>query len=139
MTASGTPDTDTLPSERSFGVFFSVVFLAAAAYFYFTSVNRLLVYGSGLLSGLFLAAAILRPSLLRWLNVAWFRLGILLAKIVSPVVVGVIFFLILTPVGLLTRMFGRDELKLRLRPDANSYWADRTPAGPDPSTFKNQF
>jgi hypothetical protein len=132
-------DPGNLPSERNFGFFFAAVFLAGAAYFYVTGATTAWVLGSFLPGILLLAAAVLRPRLLSRLNEAWFRLGILLARFVSPVILGAIFFLILTPVGLFTRLLGRDELRLRAHPGARSYWIDRKPVGPVASSFKNQF
>ena len=70
-------------------------------------------------------------------NRAWFRLGLLLSRIVSPVVVGAMFLLIVTPVALVMRAAGRDALRLRSR--AGSYWIKRTPPGLPPESFKHQF
>jgi hypothetical protein len=79
------------------------------------------------------------PRLLAPLNKAWFQIGELMGKLVSPIVLGVIFFLIITPVGLLGRLFGRDELRLKRRRQAASYWVERQPPGPTGDSFKNQF
>ena len=79
------------------------------------------------------------PRVLRPLNWLWFQLGQLLGKVVSPVVLGAIFFLILTPVSLGSRLFGRDELRLKRKASQTSYWLDRAPPGPEPESFKNQF
>jgi hypothetical protein len=65
-------------------------------------------------------------------------LGILLGRIFSPFVLGVIFFVLLTPISILTRLFGRDELKLKKR-SLESYWVDRSPPGPPLDSFKNQY
>ena len=81
---------------------------------------------------------LLAPQWLRPFNRAWFLLGELLGKIVSPIVLGVIFFLLITPVALVGRLLGRDELRLKRKP-VNSYWVDRTPPGPEADSFKNQF
>lgn len=61
-----------------------------------------------------------------------------MGKIVSPIVLGLIFFTLLTPCAMIGRLFGRDELRLKL-PNTESYWVERTPPGPDPDSFKNLF
>jgi hypothetical protein len=65
-------------------------------------------------------------------------LGLLLGKIISPIVLGLIFFVLITPVSLVTRLFGRDELKMKKR-SVESYWVDRSPPEPPSNTFKNQY
>ncbi len=78
------------------------------------------------------------PSLLTPFNKAWFLLGQVLGKLVSPIVLGVIFFGVLTPVAFVLRVLGRDELRVKRQPVA-SYWIDRVPPGPAGDSFKNQF
>lgn len=71
-------------------------------------------------------------------NKAWFQLGHALSKIGNPLFLGIIFFGLLTPVALVLRIFGRDELRLKHR-HVTTYWIDRNPPGPPPESFKNQF
>ena len=78
------------------------------------------------------------PKLLAPFNRAWFALGQLMGRVVSPIVLGAIFFLILTPVALIMRLFGRDELRLK-RKASDSYWVDRHHDTPAAESFKNQF
>jgi hypothetical protein len=89
--------------------------------------------------GSFLVCALFFPTVLSPLNKAWFRLGLLLGKIASPIVLGAIFFLMITPVALLMRLGGRDVLGLRRKKSVSSYWIDRTASEPNSSSFKNQF
>ena len=89
-------------------------------------------------SALFVLVAFWAPQILSPLNRLWFSLGLLLGKIVSPIVLGLIFFLLITPVSLVTRLFGRDELKIKKR-TVESYWVDRSPPGPPSESFKNQY
>lgn len=128
-----------LPSERRFGLLFTAVFILLGAYGWlfdaFESFLALGLVGIGLLFGLI---SILSPQILGPLNKTWFYLGQCLGKIVSPIVLGIIFFGILTPVGLVTRLFGRDELRLK-RSKKDTYWVDRSPPGPQAESFKNQF
>ncbi|HUC62611.1 MAG TPA: SxtJ family membrane protein [Alphaproteobacteria bacterium] len=87
----------------------------------------------------FLLAALVRPSLLAPLNRLWLRFGLLLARIVSPIGLALLYFTTLVPVGLLVRATGGDPLRLRRDPAATSYWIRRTPPGPAPESMKNQF
>ena len=129
-----------LPSERSFGLLFGAVFALLAAYGWFYKGWSLAVVLSLVAVGVaFVLLGFVAPKVLRPLNWLWFQLGQLLGKIVSPIVLGAIFFLILTPVSLLTRLFGRDELRLKRKASQASYWLDRAPPGPAPESFKNQF
>jgi hypothetical protein len=127
-----------LPSERRFGAFFAAVSGIAAAYAALVHDAYAVAGALGLAAVAFAALALLRPLLLRPLNRAWAALGMLLGRIVSPIVLGAIFFLLLTPIAMITRRFGRDELRLR-RQGADSYWLDRDPAGPAPESFRNQY
>ena len=127
-----------LPSNRNFGFLFAGVFALLSAYAGYHGASVTTVYGwliAGVIIGL---VAIITPGLLTPLNKAWMKLGDLMGKVVSPLVLGVIFFLLITPVALVTRLFGRDELRLK-KTKASSYWIDRAPPGPAGDSFKNQF
>lgn len=128
----------TLPSNRNFGFLFAGVFAFLSAYGGYHGANATTVYGwliAGVAIGL---VAIVAPRLLTPFNKAWMKLGDLMGKVVSPLVLGIIFFVLITPVALITRLFGRDELRLK-KTDASSYWIDRAPPGPAGDSFKNQF
>ena len=88
---------------------------------------------------LFLAASVLRPTMLTPLKLAWMRFGLLLHAIVTPVIMGLIFFAAVTPTGLIMRALGKDMLRLKRDPAAASYWIMRDPPGPPPGTIHNQF
>ena len=79
------------------------------------------------------------PRALGPLNRAWQGLGVVLHRVVSPLVMGLLFYLTVTPTGLLMRLFGKDPLRLRLDPEAKSYWIERRPPGPAPETMRQQF
>jgi hypothetical protein len=85
-----------------------------------------------------LAAVWFKPSALRPLNIVWMKFGLLLHRIVNPIVMGVLFFGTIWPTGLVMRLRGRDLLRLRREPVSNSYWIARPP-GPQPQTMKDQF
>ena len=87
----------------------------------------------------FLVTALFIPTALHSLNRAWLKLGLLLHKIVNPVVMGLIFYGAVLPTGLVMRFIGRDLLRLKPQPEAGSYWIIRTPPGPAPKTMKDQF
>ena len=88
---------------------------------------------------LLLLLAWLRPSLLHIANLLWFRLGLLLNKLISPIVTGLLFLLVFTPMGLLLRLLGKDPLRLRFDRGTASYWIERQPPGPEPESMANQF
>ena len=84
-------------------------------------------------------AGLVAPRALHPLNVIWSRFGLLLNRIVSPIVMGLVFYVALTPMGMLARKLGKDTLRLRRDSARDSYWIVRTPPGPGPDTLKNQF
>lgn len=90
------------------------------------------------IAGLFLVAAWLRPSVLQPLNHLWVKLGLLLHRVVNPIVMGLLFYGTILPTGLVMRMRGRDLLRLKRDSTAESYWIARVP-GPAPETMKDQF
>ncbi len=87
----------------------------------------------------FLAAALTRASKLHPLNRAWTILAILMHRVISPVALGVLFYLVVTPIALCMRWFHRDALRLRADPSAASYWVPRDPPGPTPESMLHQF
>lgn len=90
-------------------------------------------------AGAFLLLAMLIPQVLAPANRLWTKFGLLLHNIVSPIALGILFFLVVTPTGLLMRLFGKDPLRLRFDPAASSYWIKRDPPGPAADSLKNQF
>lgn len=124
-------------SDRSFGLWFAGIFLAIALFIWYKSGNLkiwLLV-----LSAVFGLLGATQPSLLAPFNRVWTKLGLLMGKIVSPIVMGVLFFLMVTPMGLFMRLAGKDLLRLKFQPGDKSYWIPRDPPGPDPQTLSKQF
>ena len=73
------------------------------------------------------------------LNVAWTKLGLVMFSVISPVILGLLYFGVFTPFGLVLRATGHDPLRLKFDPDATTYWIERSPPGPDPKTMANQF
>ena len=124
-------------SERAFGIVFAVVFTIIGAWPLLNDAPvRLWALG---IAGGFLAAALIAPKILNPLNQVWFRFGMLLHKIVNPLVMGLLFFITVTPIAVIMRMMGKDPLNRKIDRDATTYWIERDPAGPEPDTMKNQF
>jgi hypothetical protein len=86
-----------------------------------------------------LIPAVFFPSVLSPLNRAWLRFGLLLNRIVSPIVLALVFYGVVTPMAVLFRRFGNNALRLQRDPNSSSYWIARRPPGPAPETLKNQF
>ena len=120
-------------SNRSFGIVFFVVFLIISLYPIIN--NESIRLWSLIISLIFLILGIFNSSLLSPLNKLWFKFGIFLGKIISPVIMGIIFFLVVTPIGIIMRLIGKDVLNLKYN-NSKSYWIEKT--GPK-SKMKNQF
>ena len=122
-----------ISSNRSFGIVFFVVFFLIAIY---PKLNEgdIRIW-SLIISIIFLILGLLDSKILSPLNKIWFKFGIFLGKIISPLVMAIIFFLVVTPIGLLMRFFGKDVLNLKFNND-KSYWVEKK--GPK-SKMKNQF
>ena len=125
-----------LPSNKKFGFFFTVVFLIIASYF-FLSDRILISYVFFVFTAILLLTTFINEHALLPLNKLWMRFGHLIGTIISPIVLGVIFFGIFTPYSLLMRLFGRDELKLKLV-KSRSYWKLRIQSMPL-TNFRKQF
>lgn len=90
-------------------------------------------------AGAFAATALLRPTLLAPLNRFWTRFGLLLHRIVNPVILGLIFMAVIVPIGLTLRALGKDPLRLKRRANQTSYWLERRPPGPTRESLPRQF
>ena len=124
-------------SDRSFGLVFAGFFALLAAYGWWHASGRWPLYLG--IAGVFLLAALVWPNVLKPLNRLWTKLGYVLGRIVSPLVLGLIFFVVMTPLGLLMRLLRKDTLRLRGNPGAGSYWIVRQPPGPPGETMRDQF
>ena len=120
-------------SNRSFGVVFFIVFFLISIYPLVN--NGSVYYWSLFLSLAFLILGLLNSKLLYPLNFIWFKFGILLGRVVSPIIMGVIFFLVVTPTSILLKIFGKDVLKLKYN-NSKTYWLDKNEPK---SKMKNQF
>jgi len=120
-------------SNRSFGIVFFIVFLLISIYPLIN--NEDIRIWSLLVAIIFLVLGIINSNILSPLNKLWFKFGILLGKIISPIIMAIIFFLVVTPIGLMMRIMGKNLLNLKYS-DYKSYWIEKT--GPK-SKMKNQF
>jgi len=125
-----------LPSNRKFGFFFTFVFVLSATYFYY-SANVTWTYVFIAAALLFLLVTLIKSDTLLTLNKLWMQFGLLLGMIVSPIVLGVIFFGLFTPIAMLMRLSGRDELRLKYT-QKTSHWISREEPVKSKS-FKYQF
>ena len=125
------------PSDRKFAYVFAVFCALVGGSGYFAASAHWPWWIAAAL--LFAAAGWLRPSLVAPLNRLWMKLGLVLYTVVSPVVLALVFYLCITPIGFIMRLAGKDPLRLRLDPAAETYWIRREPPGPPVKSFKNQY
>ena len=120
-------------SNKSFGIVFSIVFFLIALY-PLTYYGEIRVW-SGIVSLIFVVIALFNSKILAPLNKLWFKFGIFLGKIISPLVMGMIFFIVVTPIGILMRILKKDLLNLKFN-NNKSYWIEKSEPK---SKMKNQF
>ena len=120
-------------SNRSFGIVFFLVFLLIATYPLING-NEIRLW-SLVISIIFLLLGLINSKILNPFNKLWFKFGIFLGKIISPLIMGIIFFLVVTPIGLLMRLLNKDLLNLKFN-NNSSYWIEKTEPK---SKMKNQF
>ena len=125
-----------LPSNKKFGYFFSLIFIIITGYFFVNKSLNLTYIFATISTALFLIT-ILKADLLLYPNKLWIRFGFLLGMIISPIVLGVLFFILFTPTAILMKLFGRDELRLKFKKNT-SYWIVRENQI-KPDSFSNQF
>ena len=125
-----------LTSNRKFGFFFTFVFVVVAVYFFY-STKVMWAYAFTLASLIFLVITLVKSHALLPLNKLWMRFGLLLGMIVSPIVLGAIFFGLFTPIALVMRLSGRDELRLKFYKKPSHWILRRETIKSD--SFKHQF
>ena len=122
-----------LPSNRNFGIVFFIVFLIIALWPILKQ-NEIRIW-SLIISFIFFVLGLINSKLLTPLNKLWFKFGILLGNIISPIVMGIVFFLVVTPTGLIMRFFRKDILRLKKNSN-DSYWINKDNTN---SSMRNQF
>jgi hypothetical protein len=124
-------------SNRGFGWVFTALFLIIGVWPMLS--DGPLRRWSLIVSGIFLLITLAAPALLRLPNRLWLRFGLLLNRIISPVVLAFLFYIVVTPMGALMRLFGKHTVQLRRNDSDGSYWIKRDPPGPKPDSMSNQF
>jgi Saxitoxin biosynthesis operon protein SxtJ len=124
-------------SNRSFGLVFAAFFALLAVLGLWHGTSRWPIWLA--LAGVALVLALAAPRTLTPFNWVWTKFGLLLHRIVSPIFLAVMFYGCIAPIGFLMRWSGKDPLRRRYEPAAESYWIVRTPPGPTSESFKNQF
>ena len=124
-------------SNRSFGMVFTLVFLVVGIWQISTGKSLGWYFFASAI--LFFIVTITFPSLLGPFNRVWFKFGLLLGQAVNPVILGLVFFLVVTPIGIVRRLLGKDSLHLKPKPNLQSYWIDRNPQGPKLGSMTKQF
>jgi len=124
-------------SDRAVGLVFAALF-GIVALLPLLSGDAVRWWSAALAAG-FAASAFVVPRILRPLTRFWMRLGLVLHSIVSPIVLAIMFYLVVTPTGALMRLARKDPLRLRRNAQARSYWVERVPPGPSPESLKDQF
>lgn len=125
------------PSNQKFGWVFAALCTSIGIFMQWKS-GHTFSLGWFALAILFGVSAAFAPRVLQPLNELWFRVGVFLGRFVSPVVLGLIFFLLITPIAVCMRLAGRDALRMKKR-KVSTYWLDREPSGPAPDSYKQQF
>lgn len=125
-------------TDRNFGIVFTVVFALVGLWPLLGETKEPRLWAL-ITSGVFFVPALVYPQVLAPLNKAWMKFGLVLQKVVSPIILGLLFFVAITPMGILMRLLGKDLLRLRLDKAAKSYWIERDPPGPTPESMQNQF
>jgi hypothetical protein len=125
-------------SNQSVGYLFSGIFFLSSIYLWLMIESLAWALMFSISSLIMMVVTRIVPGMITPLNKSWMALGHLLGSIVSPIILGLIFFVLISPVALIGRIAGRDPLRLKTGADA-SYWIKREPPGPAPDSFKNQF
>ena len=122
-----------LPSNRNFGIVFSIVFLIIAIWPILNQ-NEIRIW-SIIISLIFLILGLINSKFLSPLNKAWFKFGLILGSIIAPIVMGIVFFIVVTPTGLIMKALGKDILGLKKNKN-NTYWLEKDNSN---NNLKNQF
>jgi hypothetical protein len=126
-----------ISSDRSFALVFAGLFALLGTLNLYQGGTRWYYWFP--LAALFGVLAYIAPGVLAPLNRLWAKFGHLLHMIISPVLLGILFYLCISPIGFLMRLTGKDPMRRKFEPAVKSYWIFRAPPGPAPETFKNQF
>lgn len=126
-----------LPSNRKFGILFSIIFIIFAFYFF---LQELYFYSSiaFFLCTLLIIIIFVNDNILLPFNKLWMKFGMLIGKVVNPIIIGFIFFILFVPLSLIMKVLGRDEMKIK-NTKKQTYWNNINEDLSNKSNFKNQF
>jgi Saxitoxin biosynthesis operon protein SxtJ len=124
-------------TDRMFGLVFAAVFAVVAAWPLIS--GQAPRWWAAAVAAAFAVAALLKPLLLAAPNRLWTRFGVMLGKVVSPIALGVLFYGVISPLGIALRLVGKDPLRLKRDAASASYWIKRDPPGPPPTSMTQQF
>jgi hypothetical protein len=124
-------------TDRAFGLVFAAVFAVVAGWPLVS--GQPLRWWAVAVAAAFALLALVKPRLLAAPNHLWTRLGVVLGKVVSPIALGILFYGVISPLGAILRLAGKDPLRLKRDTAATSYWIARDPPGPAPTSMTNQF
>ena len=130
-------DDGRMGSEKSFGLVFAAVFTIVGILPMFSGGQAKITWLA--VAVLFAIVALIAPRLLAWPNRIWYRFGLLIAAVVSPVALAIVYYVSVVPIGLMLRLARKDILRRRVDESAQTYWITRQPPGPDPKSFRDQF
>lgn len=128
-----------ISSDRTFGFFFGVLFLIIAIYLFLIKDSHALAVFFLFFSVVFLSLAIMSPDKLSFFNRSWHKVGIFIGRFTSPIFLGILFFLLLSPVALFCKMIGRDALVLKKKTKSSSYWKKSSSRSQKLESFLDQF
>jgi len=126
-----------IPPDKSFGRTMAFILCAIAAYFYF-KMNKVLI-PLFVISAIFIILAQFKPKLLHPLNFAWTYFGFVMSKVTNPLFLTLVYFTLITPMGLLLRLVGKDILRLKMNIKDKSYWIEKENTRPANESMKVQF
>lgn len=127
------------PTERLFGITFAIVFALLAAFTYWHRGATMVFYTVIIVSLVFAVVTLVAAHLLRPLNLIWLKFGLLLHKVVNPVVMGLLFLVVFSPMGVAMRSIGVDLLRLKRKPAMETNWISWRGEATQDSSMKNQF
>ena len=125
-----------LPSNRKFGMVFSIFFILATSYYFYNNDIFFSIFFL-VISSIFLILTIFFSNLLSPLNYAWYKFGILLGRFINPVVMGILFYFLISPIAIFLRILGRDELRIKDK-NLKSFWLNKK-IEKNFTSFKNQY
>ena len=125
------------PSDRSFGLVITSACVIVALYPLIAT--RTPHWWLLVVAAILFVLSLVKPNLLTPFNRIWTRFGLILGKFVNPIVLGLMYYLIIFPLALVLKLFGRDQMQRKFNSELETYWQNREPPGPTPGSMQNQY